>query len=137
VNKKDYATKNGGSSRKRKSSGGSKGNNFTFVNISLNSADKEALAAADIGADGIWDFIAEQVDNGYKLSFNQDRRSDGYLVTMSGVACRTENIGKILTGRGSSLENAVISLMYKWSTYCVDGVFPGDPENGFGSSDFG
>lgn len=126
MTKKTYADKNGrNASTSKKKPAPKKDWGVEFVNIPLRADDKEKLTQFALGNHDVTDFLLEQVENGYKMSVSFDTRHDAYIVSMTGKTCISENVGKCLTARADTAARAILSLWYKYDTYCFDGVFPG------------
>lgn len=98
----------------------------TFVNVYLSDEDKRALSEWEVSQEDLFLWIERQVDNGYKVSMSRDVNNSCFIVALTGkAACNPpENAGLCLMSRGSSLQHALYSAVFKVERYCVDGVFP-------------
>lgn len=110
---------------KKKSTNRNGGPETVFINIRLTKADADALGKVVLGAGDIENMIAEWAEDGYKFSISIDQKSDGFIASIYGKSCIEENRHKILTGRGATFENAVLSLWWKHTKHCDEGIFPG------------
>lgn len=98
-----------------------------FVSINLTVADKDALSAWNLSPDELLSEVNRWVENGYKVSLSPDFDHDSFVVSLTGKECTPiENKDRCLSSRGSTLQNALLSMMFKLQRYCPDGIFP-DP----------
>lgn len=118
---------------------GKKGNkrfSVEFVNISLNVDDKAALAESTLTSEELALSVFRLVDNGFKVSLGFNARTDSFIASITGQIPDTPNYKRCVTSHGSSAENALLALQYKYEVYCPDGEFPSDDGNSF-YGDFG
>lgn len=99
-----------------------------FVNIPINSDDKEAIQGMDISPEQIWLELEEIAQNGYKISLSCDLENTGGIASITGKrGCVPDtNDGKCMVSRGPDITFAVYAMLYKLRTFCVDGHFPSD-----------
>lgn len=110
--------------------------NIEFVNIYLSEEDKRALKLWEVSGEDYLLVLAEWVENGYKVSLSPDFSHDSFIVSITGKECTPpENKDRCLSSRGSTLENALASMMFKVQNKCPDGIFPDSTGRSFG--DFG
>lgn len=84
-----------------------------FVNCELDTDDKEAIKSNIMKAVAAADVVAKLVENGYRVSFSWDERSDAVSVIITGVSETCPNKGWALSARAPSFLGAVTALWYK------------------------
>ena len=107
-----------------------------FCNITLTDGDKEAVESIDVTDGDLFLAIEELATDGYKLSVHYDTDNSCGACSLTGQkgCIETANIGKCITARGPDVRGAVICLLYKLRTYCLDGIYPDSqdqPKGGF------
>jgi len=107
---------------------------YTFVRITLASADKEAAklysekSAKDVDAQ-----ITDVLQSGHKISFSYNETNDSVTCTFTGKPEESVNEYRMLTSFGSSWWVALCVNLYKHNDFFNDGVWE-DMEN---DDDFG
>lgn len=87
-----------------------------FVACELTTADRDLLEQGAMSYEDAWEGLVDIIPEGYKLSFSWDDKNDTFTASLTGGAGTGDNAGWCLTGRGSSLDGAIISLAYKHFT---------------------
>lgn len=109
-----------------------------FRNVKLSAEDVEAIKnGMDTPLDA-WGRLLELLDNGYKVGLSADKEHDSYIVSLT--AKDTADISEIslcLTARGSTPDNAVLSLMYKFEVICQGSLCNAEVQPRRELSDFG
>lgn len=97
-----------------------------FVNINLDSEDKAVLQSLEFDSVEVFQELERLAEDGYKISLSIDLNNTGGIAAITGKkGCRVpENEGFCLVSRGPDLRGAVLSMLYKLTNYCPDGVFP-------------
>lgn len=111
-------------------SGSDSGYGVKFCNISLSDGDKEAVQSIEVTDGDLFLAMEELATDGYKLSMHYDTDNSCGACSLTGQkGCVEEaNIGKCVTARGPDVRSAIVCLLYKLRTYCLDGVFPDTPD---------
>lgn len=117
---------------KRTKKSGQRGGNFsdyTFVEIRLTQADKDAFKAwaSSNASDGI-DLLAALVNSGYKLSVSWSDYNDCYTASLTGTEENGPNYQHVMTSRSDDLYEAIMIALYKHYELCPDGEWPTDKQ---------
>jgi len=98
----------------RKSAGtASNFGSYKFINVGLSVDDKKRLANAVASGEISLDAALELVEEGYKLSINQDKRNNSFVASLTDSREASPSKNHILTGRGSNPAKAVYSVVYR------------------------
>jgi len=84
-----------------------------FVQCELDRDDKEAVKSNVLKAVEAADFVAKAVEDGYRVTFAWDAKSDAVSVIMTGISDTCQNRGYALSARAPTYLGAITSLMYK------------------------
>lgn len=118
-------------SKKRNSKSTSKNNQYSFVNVSLSQADKDAVEAWALENEPDFPIVIDDLLYGnYKLSLSWDDYNDCYTASLT---CRSEtdvNTGLILTGRSSTAFQALAVVLYKHVVYFDSGEWERENRDG-------
>jgi len=104
-------------------------NNAKFVNYELSSDERAACKAWLPNLDAVDDALLKAVEQGYKISVKWDTYSQAFSAFMVTDDSKTENVGIINTGRGSTPLKAIKQALYKhfvvfdlvWSPFAQGG----------------
>lgn len=102
---------------------------WEFVDVRLTEQDKAILRDGWRPRDTMEDYITILCENGFKVSISMDFEHDSAIFAVSGKHKDSKNVGRTLTARGSTVQNAWLSWAYKFEFYCDDGVFPQSNED--------
>lgn len=85
-----------------------------FVNIRLETQDKRAIKvlAEDYTAQQNWDWICDQLGDGYALSISPDFENDAIIVTLTGKGAHNVNSGFAMSQRHSDPNVALAALRF-------------------------
>jgi len=110
---------------------------YTFVNINLSKVDKEWLANADLAAEFPPEWLFDLVQEGFKISVNEDQKNNTYVCSITDVREKSETHKCILSGRGTTALNAWYAVAYRHFRVAETNWLP-YVNNGSGlGSDFG
>lgn len=85
-----------------------------FVNYDLTDADKQELASLDLEVEfPLEEGLKEVAEDLYKVTIQYDAPNSCYIASLSDLSGFRDSFGFILSGRGSSVERAWASLMYR------------------------
>lgn len=98
-----------------------------FVTIYLQQGDKEAIKSLNLTFEDQVVELYRFVEQGYKFSLTLDARHDSYIASLTGKTTGTSNDNRCLSSRGSTPENAVLSLYYKHVIVCKGNEWPAYP----------
>lgn len=87
-----------------------------FVNVELTAAQKKDAAKLLTDVARLWDNLFALIEDGYKLTVSYDFDHEAYNVSLTCRADDDPNKGLTLTGRGGSVEAALVSFSYKHVT---------------------
>lgn len=128
-----YADKNGKSKPAPK-----KGKpTFRFINYSLDAAEQEDLRGMDLAVEYPESLLEDLMVAGYKFSMTYDQKNTGFICSMIDTSEDSPYWNCCISGRGSTLQNARASVLYRHLTVAQEiwGVLDkSDPKT---SSDFG
>lgn len=108
-----------------------------FVNVELNTKEKEVVKAWRDDVAKLWGHLEGRIEDGYKVTFSIDTYNNAYVCGVTGRGKGDPNEGLTLTGRGGTLWGAVASFMYKdtvllegrWDSVAVQGKRVNDPDD--------
>lgn len=99
-------------SKKRGSDSGSD-SGYRFINVHLVKADEEWLSACDAQTEFPLSAIFDLVQEGFKVSFNEDSRNSSFVASLTDTREDSSFYKHILTGRGATSADSWLSLAYK------------------------
>jgi hypothetical protein len=96
-----------------------------FVDIKLTENDREALRNREFDPGRFFDWVALRVMENYKFSLTRKYDGDEICASLYATNGVSDIAGReyTLTAWGSTVENALHALWYKFEVYCQDG-FP-------------
>jgi hypothetical protein len=92
-----------------------------FLDIPLSEDDKARIPGMNFEGERAFDFIAEMVEDGYKITISQDKAHSCYISTATGQHTQTGNDSYSLTGRGPDAAGSLAALAYKHIILCERG----------------
>lgn len=99
---------------------------FTWCNVSLPDAAKEAIKEQEFDAARFFDWLEALISDRYKVTVSYDDKSDCFLAIVVGrLATRPDyNVG--VSSRHSSLETVLLTVQYKFEVLFMGGAIPID-----------
>jgi hypothetical protein len=94
-----------------------------FVDVQLSDDQKRLLSGITLEPEDVFSFLEEMTEDGYKVSFSQDKAHSCFLAAATGQDPENPNYGYTLVGRGPSLIGAVAALAYKHRDLCDGGTW--------------
>jgi len=88
-------------------------NDAQFVNYELDKTAQAACKAWDLSESAALQCVMDLVDRGYSVTLKYDDYSDAYTAFLRPGIGAKENVGLILTGRGSSPYKALKQVLFK------------------------
>lgn len=86
---------------------------FTFVNVYLDTADKKALEAEELNDSDLWSFISRFVEEEYKFSLSCDAEHDRFIAALTGRKPGSDNFNRCVSASAATPDRAVQALRYK------------------------
>lgn len=87
---------------------------FTFVSLPIGPDEKDEIAANQITAERMFEFVKEVVVHQYKLSVNWDNKHSCYVVSLTGNKFFRDDYNRCVTSRHYELWIAMAISEYKF-----------------------
>lgn len=101
------------SQKKRANYGG-----FSFVIVRLSATDKDWLASANCADEFPITQVFDLAQEGYKFSLKEDTKNNTFIASLADIREKSPTEKKILSGRGSTANNAWYALAYRHNILC-------------------
>lgn len=111
--------------------------NYVFINISLDKAQKTELGEIVASKRYSLPDLFVLVEEGYKVSINRDEKNGSFICSVTDQRGESETHRHILTGRGATAINAIVSVLYKHHVICSGDWLPYVSIRDSNDSDFG
>lgn len=94
-----------------------------FINVDLSAADKEHVKKWDYDHVRVHEWLTGKIEDGFKFSLSQQEDGTSYLASLTDRRKESGSYQGTLTGRGKTVEFAIISLYYKDASL-LQGTWP-------------
>jgi hypothetical protein len=98
---------------KRSSGNNSAGGGVRYIDVGLSADDKARLAQAEWSFESVFDNLSDCVAAGLKAGIRHDERNHTFVASLTDASGSEV---RVLSGRGSTAINAVLSLLFKHYT---------------------
>lgn len=107
-------------SGKQSRTGGNGGwsSSISFINVSLNDAEKSACSKWIAGEPDCFELLDQLGTDGYKVSFGYDEKSSAHLVSVTNRGGQAEYVGHCFTMRARSSWEALLRALWVHTALC-------------------